>query len=379
MLNIFRKYTSWIIAFVFGVALIAVYKTFDNIHNVFLYIGEIIRAMTPFLIGFIIAYVLNKPCLKIEELYKNAKPAFIKKKSRGLSVLSVYLVFVLILAVVIRMVIPTLYSNIIDLYNNIIPFTQSAAEKIDDIQKSLGITIFEVNEETAKAAIQSVLNSINIGEFGKYAKGAISFTSGLLNVFISLIVSIYMLLDREHLIAGYRRIMSALLPPAKLKSVQRYTKRINEIFSNYVYSCVIDAMIVAVLATIILSIIGVKYSIIFGTFIGLCNLIPYFGAMISNIVTVIITIFTGGWFKALWVAVSLLVLGQIDGNFIGPKIMGSKLDVRPIWIIFAVTVGGGLFGVVGMLLSVPVMMVIRMLLSEIMSNIEEKRAQKDQG
>ena len=76
LLKLFKKYTSWIIAFVFGVALIAVYKTFDNIHNVFLYIGEIIRAMTPFLVGFIIAYVLNRPCMKIEGLYRNVKFGF---------------------------------------------------------------------------------------------------------------------------------------------------------------------------------------------------------------------------------------------------------------------------------------------------------------
>lgn len=364
-------------AFVFGVALIAVYKTFDNIHNVYSFAGEVIGAMTPFLIGFVIAYVLNRPCRRIEELYSNSKSAFIKKRCGGLGVATVYLIFVIVLAVMIGMVIPALCRNVIDLYNNIIPFTQSAAEKIDSIQQRLGINIIEVNEETAKAAIQSVLNNINVGEFGKYAKGAISFTSGLLNIFIALIVSIYMLLDRERLIAGYKRLLSVLVPPERLGSVQRYTKRINEIFSNYVYSCVLDAMIVAVLATIILSILGIKYSIIFGAFIGLCNLIPYFGAIISNVVTVIITIFTGGWLKAVWVAAALLVLGQIDGNFIGPKIMGNKLDVRPIWIIFAVTVGGGLFGVVGMLLSVPAMMVIRMLLSELISNIEEKRASQN--
>lgn len=372
-MNRLKKYTGWVAAFIFGVALIAVYKTFDNIQNVFSFLGDVIKAMAPFLIGFIIAYVLDRPCRKIEGLYSDSKLGFIRKKSRGLSILSVYLIFVIALAVVIRMIIPALYTNIIDLYNNIIPLTQSAAEKIDSFQKSLGISIIEINEETAKSAIQSVLNSVNIGKIGNYAKGAISFTSGLLNAFIAIIISVYMLIDREKLIGVYRRVLAVIVPPDKIGRVQRYTERINAIFSNYVYSCVIDAMIVAVLATIILSIIGVKYAIIFGTFIGLCNLIPYFGAIFSNVITVIITIFSGGWLKAVWVAASLFVLGQIDGNFIGPRIMGDKLEVRPIWIIFAVTVGGGLFGVAGMLLSVPAMMVIRMLLSELISNIEEKR------
>lgn len=374
LLKKYEKYMKWIIAFVFGAALIAVYKTFDNFQHVLSFIGDVFSILTPFIIGFFIAYILNLPCKKLENLYSGAKFAIVRTRSRGLSIFTVYILFVFILSIAIRTVIPSLYSNIIDLYNNIIPFTQNALSEIENFQEKLGLTFFEINEDTAKETVQKLLNSINIKEFGKYAKGAINFTSGLFKTFIALIVSIYMLTDREHLYEGYKRIVSVLLPEGKAETLQRYMKRVNSIFSNYIYCCVLDAVIVAILATIILSLIGVKYSIIFGTLIGLCNLIPYFGAIISNCITVIVTIFTGGWIKALWSAIALFVLGQLDGNFIGPKIMGNKLDVRPLWIIFAVTLGGGLFGVGGMLLSVPVMMVVKMVVSEWISNIEEKRA-----
>ncbi len=368
---------KWIVAFVFGAALIAVYKTFDNIQNVLSFFGDILSAAMPFVIGFFIAYILDLPCRKLAKAYYGIKFVPIKKRSRGLSIITVYVLFVLIVAIAIRTIIPSLYNNIIDLYNNIIPFTQNALTEIEGFQEKLGINLFEINEATARDTIQRILNSINVREFGKYAQGAINFTSGLFKMFIALIISIYMLTGREKLYEGYKTLLYVMFGKKKAEMIDRYMKRINAIFSNYIYCCVLDAVIVAVLATIILSLIGVKYSIIFGTLIGLCNLIPYFGAIISNCVTVIVTFFTGGWIKALWSAVGLLVLGQLDGNFIGPKIMGSKLDVSPLWIIFAVTLGGGLFGVAGMVLSVPVMMVIKMLMSDWFEEIKKKRSMQE--
>jgi len=369
----YEKYTKWIIIFVLGAALIAVYKTFDNITNVLSFFGNIFASLTPFIAGFIIAYILNLPSKKLEKLYLKTKSKFVKKRAKILSILTVYLCLVLIVSFIIRLVIPNLYNNIIDLYNNIIPFTQNAIAQIENLQKSWGIVFFEINEETVRATIQKILNSVNVAEFGKYAKGAITFTSGLFKTLIALIVSIYMLVDRDSIFKSADRVLKALLPRDKVSAVYKYMKRVDGIFSDYVYSCVLDAAIVAFLASIILSLIGVKYALIFGIFIGVCNLIPYFGSIISNVLTVIITIFTSGWVKALWTAVSLLLLGQVDGNIIGPKIMGSKLETRPLLIIFAVTLGGGLFGVAGMVLSVPVVMVIRMIFKEILLNIESKK------
>lgn len=368
---------KWIIAFVFGAALIAVYKTFDNIQNVLSFFGNIISACMPFIIGFFIAYILDLPCRKLEKMYSGIKTEFIKKRSRGLSIITVYVIFVVLISIAVRTIIPNLYNNIIDLYNNIIPFTQSALTEIDNFQEKIGISFIEINETTAWETMQKILNGINVKEFGKYAQGAINFTSGVLKMFISLIISIYVLAGREKLYDGYRNLLYVMFGTKKANIINRYMKRVNEIFSNYIYCCVLDAVIVAILATIILSLVGVKYALIFGTFIGLCNLIPYFGAIISNCVTVVVTIFTGGWVKAVWSAAGLFVLGQLDGNFIGPKIMGNKLDVSPLWIIFAVTLGGGLFGVAGMVLSVPVMMVIKMLVADWFEDIKEKRRKSE--
>lgn len=110
--------------------------------------------------------------------------------------------------------------------------------------------------------------------------------------------------------------------------------------------------------------------------IGVLNLIPYFGSIISSVIAVIITVFSTGIFPAIWTGIALLVLEQIDGNIIGPKIIGDKLDMRPLWIIFSVTVGGGLFGFVGLLLSVPVMMVIKMICKDLLLLKEQQSLER---
>ncbi len=369
----YQLYGKWVTIFVLGVLLIVVYKTFDNFQNIMNFIGKIFSALTPFVIGFIIAYILNFPSKKLEELYGKAKWKFISKRKKGLGIASVYVIFVLLIYGAMSVVIPKLYTNIVDFSNNIIPIIQNGLERLEEFQENTGFTIIEINEVTTKNILQGFVSSINLDGVGKYAQGAIDFTSGVINVLIALIVSVYMLIDKERLIRRIEQIASILISERKRNKIRKYLSRANDIFASYIYSSVLDALIVSVLATVILSIVGVKYAIIFGTFIGICNLIPYFGAIISNCVTVIITLLTGEWVKAIWVAIGLFVLGQLDGNFIGPKIMGNKLEVRPILIIFAVTLGGGLFGVLGMILSVPIMMIIKMIAEELLDNIKEKK------
>ena len=123
----------------------------------------------------------------------------------------------------------------------------------------------------------------------------------------------------------------------------------------------LDAFVIGVLTSIAMSIIGVKYSVLLGFMIGLFNLIPYFGAIIAVIIAIIVTIFTGGLGQAILMAVIVIILQQIDANVINPKIIGNSLKISPLLVIFAVTVGGAYFGVIGMFLAVPVIAVIRIL------------------
>ena len=125
--------------------------------------------------------------------------------------------------------------------------------------------------------------------------------------------------------------------------------------------------------TLTLSLMKVRYAVILGLFIGAMDMIPYFGSIISVVIAEIVIFITGGIWKTVWTAIVLLILQQLDGNLLAPKIMGISLDMRPLEIIVAVTVGGSLFGFLGMLISVPVAAVIRTIIIDFVSEYEEKK------
>lgn len=371
----FDKYRNWFIAFVFAVAVIAVYKTFDNLYRITEFIGVVIKSLSPFVVGFIIAYILNIPAKKIEKLCQKSKYGFIKKRSKGISIIGVYLLTVLIVYVVIRAIAPALYRNCVDLYNNIPGYINQALATIESLQKQYGFNMFDLNEANIINAFNTFLGKIDITEFGKYAKGVVNITSGVINMFIGIVVSIYMLIEKEKIIASLKRFIRIFLKEEKSQKLFDGINKVNDIFSRYLFCLVLAATIMAVLATIVLSILKVKYAIILGIMIGIFNLIPYFGAIIAGVLTVLITLITGGFFQALWVAVFLIILQQIDGNFTSPKIMGEVLDASPLLIILAVTLGGGLFGIGGMIISVPIVVTVKMALTEF---VNEKEAEKSE-
>ena len=191
----------------------------------------------------------------------------------------------------------------------------------------------------------------------------------IFDVFISIIVSIYILLQRKQLIHFWARLTKAVLKgPAYLK-VKKYFIEGNQIFFNFLTSQIIDAIIVGILASVAMSIMKVKYAILLGFIIGLFNLIPYFGAIVAVGLSIIITLFTGGIGKTILMAVVVIVLQQIDANIINPKIVGDSLQISQLLVLFAVTVGGAYFGILGMFLAVPVFTVIKAIIEDF---IEEK-------
>lgn len=370
----FEQYKKWIMAFVFSVAVIGVYKTFDNLYVILEAIKAVLKSLSPFLIGFIIAYILNIPATKIENACLKSKKKFVSSKGKAISIASVYLLMVLIIYVSIRAIAPALSRNIMDLYYNVPGYIEKAIAAIETFQAERDIVIFELNAKGITEALNKMLGKFDITEFSKYAKGVVDVTSGVIRVFIGIVVSVYMLIDKEKIKNSLKRVANILLKKEKAEKLINGVKTINNVFSKYLFCIIIDAALVAVVATIVLMLLKVKYAIILGVMLGVLNIIPYFGAIFAATISVIITLITGGFFQALWVAISLIVLQQIDGNFIGPKIMGEVLDASPLWIILAVTLGGGIFGVAGMVLSVPVLVTVKMAVTQFINEKEMKQS-----
>lgn len=370
-MKIFQKYYKWLIAFIFCVAVIAVYKTFDNLKGIGHIISLCIKAVSPFLIGFVIAYLLNIPTKKLTKLLNKLKLHYIQKRAYGISILLVYLISFAVIAIILGMVVPALSKNIIDLSMNLPGYVGKviAELKNNEIVNKLGILEnFDVSD-----TIDSILSKINGEKFGTYIQGFFNMTSGIVATFIAVISSVYMLLDKDKIIALSKRAVRIFFKAEKAENILKNAAHINGVFTNYIYSRLWCSIIMAIVCTLTLSLMKVRYAVILGLFIGAMDMIPYFGSIISVVIAEIVIFITGGIWKTVWTAIVLLILQQLDGNLLAPKIMGISLDMRPLEIIVAVTVGGSLFGFLGMLISVPVAAVIRTIIIDFVSEYEEKK------
>lgn len=366
-----RKVNGNFLTFLLIVLLLIIYKSIDNLSAVGDFFAMLFNAVKPFVTAFLIAYILNMPARSIEGLLNKTKVKFLNKWSRGISILLVYILALIVITVCVRTIVPAIYDNCLDLYKNAGVYLDKIIIYINSWLGRLEFNIISLG--SVKTAILDYIKNINVTEFSKYAQGVISFTSGLMNTFIAIIASIYMLIDSERIKNAIKYALAVLISKEKSEKICDYCKRINDIFSKYIYCKLIEAIIVAILSILVLLLLDVKYALVLGFFIGFLNLIPYFGSIISSIIAVLITLVTGGVFQAIWTAIALLILQQLDGNYIGPKILNNMLEIRPLWVIFSVAVFGNLFGVVGMLFSVPVLVVIKMITKEYLENKENAK------
>lgn len=257
-----------------------------------------------------------------------------------------------------------MHGSIADLANNIGTYYQDTMSSLKNIPEDSVLRKIDVQ------AISDSLNQINLTEYinietiFEYAKGIIGFAGGIFDFFVALIVSIYILLERRQILNFLRKLGGALFKEKTYKSIGKYFYKSNNIFFKFLSSQILDAIIVGILTAIAMSILGVKYAVLLGFFIGLSNLIPYFGAIVGVGISIIITIFTGGIGKAIWMAIIVIILQQIDANIINPKIVGNSLSISPLLVIFAVTIGGAYFGILGMFLAVPICTVFKIMIED---------------
>ena len=360
-----RKLTKWLYWFLFAVAIILVYKTLDNFSAIGNWVKNLLDVLMPFIIGLLIAYLLYIPCRKVEGFYrKNKKRKFLYKRARGLSILTVYLIILVVLVIAINYLLPIIASSIIDLVSNIQNYYTSFMSSIESLPEN---SIF--NNEIVFDILNSIKNIdlkqfFNMSKLAEYARGAIDIAGKILDFFVAIIVSVYLLLQRKDILNFFKKLGRAMLKENTYKNMGKYFDRTNNIFFNFLAGQLIDGVIIGVITSIAMSILGVKYAVLLGFMIGIFNLIPYFGAIIAVVIAALITLLTGGLTQALLMVVIVIILQQIDANIINPKILGNSLKISPLLVIFAVSVGGAYFGFWGMFLSVPIIAVIKLLLTD---------------
>ena len=353
---------KWIFWFSLGTVLIIIYKFFDNFSGIGNWIGNLFGVLAPFFVGIIIAYVVYKPCTKLEQkLKKNGI-----KHSRGISIIISYIIFFIILFFLLNFIIPALISSVGDLISNIPNYYNSITASNGENEK---VEFFKENilkplvEYLQKIDIKEILTPEKMIE---YVSSAIGVVKALISAFIAIICSIYILAERESIISYIDRVAKASMPENGYNKFNRYFSNGNRILFGYISSQFIDGVLVAIIMSIILLVLKVKYAVLLGVLIGIFNLIPYFGAIVAVIISGLITILTGGWQKALMMVIIITIFQQIDANIINPRITGSKLNVSPLLVIFSVTIGGAYFGIIGMFLAVPIAVLIKLMIEDFM-------------
>ena len=361
-----KNFSKWMYWFVLAVAIILVYKFFDNFTAIGNAVSNFCDIIAPFLLGALIAYLLYLPEIKIEKSLEKNK--ILKKHARGIGVLLTYIIAILLIILLINVILPVVTDSVIELVSNFQGYWNEAVNRVnnlpeDSLLKSEKVTevINSVGESLSNIDFKQYINPEKITQ---YVKGAFGVASGIFDAFVTIVVSVYVLLERNLILDFFGKLLAAIFDTKTCNKIAKYLEKSNKIFGKFISSQLIDAVVVGILVTIAMSIIGVKYSVLLGFMIGLFNIIPYFGAIVAVILSILITVITGGLSQAIIMAIVVIILQQIDANIINPKIVGNSLKISPLLIIFAVTVGGAYFGFLGMFLAVPVAAVLKIVIND---------------
>lgn len=359
-----KNFSKWMYWFLFAVCIIIVYNILGNFVQVTSAIGKFFGIISPFLMGMLIAYILYIPASGIEKKLRKSKLKVVAKKARGISVLIAYIIALIVIILIMNVVMPVVMESIVELVNNFQGYYTKLLEDYSNLPEDSFIKSEQINQILDSIKNVNLADYINVEKIMEYAKGAISVVTSVFDAFVTIVVSIYALLERGNILKFAKRVTYTVFGENTSKRIGKYFDSTNHIFFKFLASQIIDAIIVGVLITIVLSIMKIKYAVLIGFMIGLFNIIPYFGAIVAVALSILITLITGGVTQAIWMAIVVIILQQIDANIINPKIVGNSLEISALLIIFAVTVGGAYFGILGMFLAVPVAAVLKILIND---------------
>mgnify|MGYP002517079869 CR=1 FL=1 len=369
-----KSISKWFYYFTLGMTLIFVYKFVSDFGALWDLAKRVISVIMPFIMGIIVAYLFYRPITFLERILNKNKA--LEKISRPVSIFAVYIIAILLIILLINCVMPPIKESIQELVNNYPNYIEDAKNYVANADE---------NSILKKVNVEEIINKVQSFDIGTYLStdrilGYINTVIGVFgavfNIFVTIVISIYILLQRKEIKEFLKKLGKSLFDEPAYTRLSKYFTTSNKILLDFIYCQIIDAIIIGILVSVALSIIGVKYLILLGFFIGVFNIIPYFGAIIAIAVAVLITVFTGGVQQALIMAVTVIILQQIDANIINPKILGDGLKISPILVIFAVTVGGEFFGVIGMFLAVPVIAVMKLLIVDFIEIREKKKKEQ---
>lgn len=378
-----KKYTTiavyTLIVLVIGVLL---YQVLNNLS----YFREILQVflnlLVPFVYGFSFAYIFN-PILNWFE--KKVFPWISRRKMsrkacRYAGVCCTLIVSLLIIGFLIGLIIPQLALSVANIISQITVYAANVRDiivsfisnfKNSDTFLPLIENMMSYIEELIRAFMGMLSDSFG-GIINTTISTTISITSTIVNVFIGFVIAVYVWISKETFFAQLKKLLYAFLPNGAVERMLGLVNTANHVFSGFIIGKIIDSLIIGVICYIGMIILDMPFALLISVIVCVTNVIPYFGPFIGAIPSILLLLFVDP-VKSLWFTVFIIVLQQVDGNIIGPKILGESTGLSAFWVIFAVTVFGGLMGFVGMIIGVPLFAVIYAIIKEASENRLRKK------
>ena len=341
--------------------------------------------LQPITIGVVLAYLLN-PVMNFLERYllklflprtKNKQKA--KGAARGIAITGALLFFLGLCVLFVSIVVPSIMNSVQrtvaelaagDEVDRLLAWADDFIKADTEIAE-LGRQLVEKTSEWLQNVLEDFLYYAQT-YMASIISGVIYGVKLVLNIVVGIIVSVYVLVSKEKFAAQTKKMIYAVLKPNPANVIVETVRKSNKIFGGFISGKILDSAIIGVLAYIVLVIMKMPDPLLLAVIIGVTNVIPFFGPFIGAVPCFIIVVLNDPW-QGLYFLIFILVLQQIDGNIIGPKILGDSTGLSSFWVVFAILVFGGLWGFMGMLLGVPIMAVIYYIVNRIINYFLKKR------
>lgn len=374
-----RYFTIMVYCLAFVFFSILIFKFIGNMNTTLSFISSAINTISSFIVGAFIAFVLY-PAVKFfyRKIFTGRLNIKSQKAAKMLSVLCTYIITLGIITILLVFIVPQIYSSLSEIanrlpvwYNNALDFIKNLEQRYPDVT-FLDYDYINNKIESALPLITNYITGMMSSLLPVIFTTSMAIVKGLVNFIISIMVSVYMISDHKNLFYHGKRLLYSIVPVKTADTARNIARESANIFSGFIIGKAIDSLIIGIICFFAMLIFKFPYAMLISVIVGITNMIPYFGPYIGGIIGGIIILIVNP-IQVVFFAILILVLQQFDGLFLGPKILGESTGLRPLWVIFAITVGGSLCGVLGMFLGVPVVAVIGYILNIIVDHFLKKK------
>ncbi|WP_347916163.1 AI-2E family transporter [Clostridium saudiense] len=352
--------------------------------TIFSIIGNCLSLIKPLLIAIIIAYLLFPLTRSIENFLRTNTIYKVKKQGnrRMIAIISSYLLIIAIVLAIIwgiyfmiggQLSKSTTLTNIINDISSYLNSNSFTTSSIKSTLENLNISFIDKLEPYIIQIVDTVQKYM-INNLGLMTSNIMSIGSSIATFFISIIISIYILKDSEYFIGLWKKLYSLIFKDTVAgKKCSEIFSIINDVFSKFIRGQLLEGFCVGALSAIALSIARIDYAVVIGIIAGICNMIPYVGPIVGTILAAVMGLLSGSPIKVLYAIIAMLVVQQIDNNFLAPKIVGQSVGLHAVFTMMAILIGGNIGGLIGMLIAVPIAASIRVIFNKWYDNYTSSR------